>query len=212
MNSKRFSYYFYKYTGFRPINFFIQYRMERASELLKIGDFPISYIAVSVGYANPLYFSRASLLFIAERMLATSEYRKTIMHRVFFIGNLDEKGTAGGNRIAVSRSWRQSIIISTWPNWQRRPSSIFFSEQIIFILARRWWPRTITDATNRKVVLKERPKRVAVLHPLYLDYFFGKAEIADLGAGKDLNMEAIIEAMPDVIAPALLAKRIRRSS
>ncbi|UKS29452.1 ABC transporter substrate-binding protein [Paenibacillus sp. HWE-109] len=87
------------------------------------------------------------------------------------------------------------------------------------------WPRTITDATSRKVVLKERPERVAVLHPLYLDYFFaldtppiasgsaaksmkefatlqpyvGKAEIADLGAGKDLNMEAIIEAMPDVI-------------
>ncbi|UKS31083.1 AraC family transcriptional regulator [Paenibacillus sp. HWE-109] len=59
MNSKRFSYYFYKYTGFRPIDFVIQYRMERASELLRIGNFPISDIAVSVGYANPLYFSRA---------------------------------------------------------------------------------------------------------------------------------------------------------
>ncbi|WP_338042414.1 AraC family transcriptional regulator [Paenibacillus alba] len=59
MNTKRFSYYFYKYTGYRPIDFVIQYRMERASELLKIGNFPISDIAVSVGYANPLYFSRA---------------------------------------------------------------------------------------------------------------------------------------------------------
>ncbi|MEC0226339.1 ABC transporter substrate-binding protein [Paenibacillus alba] len=87
------------------------------------------------------------------------------------------------------------------------------------------WPRTITDATNHNVELKERPKRIAVLHPLYLDYFFaldtppiasgsaaksmkefatlqpyvGKAEIVDLGAGKDLNMEAIIDSMPDVI-------------
>lgn len=59
MKPKRFSYYFYKYTGFRPIDFVILYRMERASELLKIGSFSISDIAVSVGYANPLYFSRA---------------------------------------------------------------------------------------------------------------------------------------------------------
>ncbi|RAV23340.1 ABC transporter substrate-binding protein [Paenibacillus contaminans] len=87
------------------------------------------------------------------------------------------------------------------------------------------WPRTITDATGNKVELKERPERIAVLHPLYLDYFFalekppiasgnaanamkefatlqpyrGKAEIADLGSGRDLNMEAIIASKPDVI-------------
>lgn len=59
MNPKSFSYYFYKYTGFRPIDFVIQYRMERACELLKIGKYPIRDIAVSVGYPNPLYFSRA---------------------------------------------------------------------------------------------------------------------------------------------------------
>lgn len=59
MNPRRFSYYFYKYTGLRPIDYVIQYRMERASELLKIGGFSISDIAFSVGYVNPLYFSRA---------------------------------------------------------------------------------------------------------------------------------------------------------
>ncbi|MBY0051615.1 helix-turn-helix transcriptional regulator [Brevibacillus agri] len=58
MSPKRFSYFFHKYTGFRPIDYVIHYRMERASELLKAGDYPISDIAVSVGYANPLYFSR----------------------------------------------------------------------------------------------------------------------------------------------------------
>lgn len=59
MNPKRFSYYFYKYAGFRPIDFVIHYRMERACELLKMGNFTVSDIAISVGYANPFYFSRA---------------------------------------------------------------------------------------------------------------------------------------------------------
>lgn len=59
MNPKRFSYFFHKYTGLRPIDYVIHYRMERASELLRTGNFPIRDIAVSVGYANPLYFSRA---------------------------------------------------------------------------------------------------------------------------------------------------------
>ncbi|WMT43104.1 AraC family transcriptional regulator [Paenibacillus sp. D2_2] len=59
MNPKQFSYFFHKHTGVRPIDFVIQYRMERASELLRAGNFPIRDIAVSVGYANPLYFSRA---------------------------------------------------------------------------------------------------------------------------------------------------------
>ncbi|WP_374019674.1 iron-siderophore ABC transporter substrate-binding protein [Paenibacillus thiaminolyticus] len=87
------------------------------------------------------------------------------------------------------------------------------------------WPRTITDSASNEMVLKERPERIAVLHPLYLDYFFaldtppiasgsavsaleefatlrpyaGTAEIADLGSGRDLNLEAIIAANPDVI-------------
>lgn len=33
------------------------------------------------------------------------------------------------------------------------------------------WPRTIADASDNGVVLKTRPERIAVLHPLYLDYF-----------------------------------------
>ncbi|BFH23164.1 hypothetical protein J6TS7_38530 [Paenibacillus dendritiformis] len=70
-----------------------------------------------------------------------------------------------------------------------------------------------------------KPERIAVLHPLYLDYFFaldtppiasssavsameefatlqpyaGTAEIADLGSGRNLNLEAIIASNPDVI-------------
>jgi len=92
------------------------------------------------------------------------------------------------------------------------------------------WPRTITDAAGKKVVLKKQPKRIALLHSLYLEYFFalgtppvasmgastgnamkaletwetlkpyaGTANIIDLGSARDLNLEAILEANPDVI-------------
>lgn len=87
------------------------------------------------------------------------------------------------------------------------------------------WPRTIKDAAGHETVLKTRPERVAVLHPLYLDYFFaldappiasssaasamkefatlqpytGTAEMIDLGNGRELNLEKIMEASPDVI-------------
>lgn len=92
------------------------------------------------------------------------------------------------------------------------------------------WPRTITDAAGKKVVLQKPPKRIALLHSLYLEYFFalgtppvasmgastgnamkaletwetlkpyaGTADIIDLGSARDLNLEAILEAKPDVI-------------
>ncbi|MBD2845014.1 ABC transporter substrate-binding protein [Paenibacillus sp. IB182496] len=86
------------------------------------------------------------------------------------------------------------------------------------------WPRTIVDAADHEVTLEERPERIAVLHPLYLDFFFAldtppiasadaaramqeyatlqtydAAGMIDLGSGRDLNLEKIMEAAPDVI-------------
>jgi iron complex transport system substrate-binding protein len=92
------------------------------------------------------------------------------------------------------------------------------------------WPRTITDAAGNKVILKEPPQRIAILHSLYLEYFFalgtppiasmgaskgnamkalaewetlkpyaGTAAIMDLGSARELNLEAILAANPDVI-------------
>lgn len=58
MSANRFSYLFHKYTGLRPIDYVVNYRLERACELLKAGNFPIREIADRVGYDNPLYFSR----------------------------------------------------------------------------------------------------------------------------------------------------------
>lgn len=92
------------------------------------------------------------------------------------------------------------------------------------------WPRTITDAAGNKVVLTKQPQRIAILHSLYLEYFFaletppvasmggskgnamtalaqwqtlkpyaGTADIIDLGSARDLNLEAVLAANPDVI-------------
>ncbi|MGO4184478.1 helix-turn-helix transcriptional regulator [Paenibacillus sp. TAF43_2] len=63
--------FFHKYTGFRPIDYVINYRMERASDLLKAGNYSIHDIAVSVGYTNSLYFSR---LFKKKFGLSPSAY------------------------------------------------------------------------------------------------------------------------------------------
>ncbi len=92
------------------------------------------------------------------------------------------------------------------------------------------WPRTIQDAAGNTVVLEKQPERIAILHSMYLEYFFaletppiastgasignamkaleewetlkpyvGTAEIIDLGSARELNLEAILEVMPDVI-------------
>ncbi|OZQ81556.1 AraC family transcriptional regulator [Paenibacillus sp. VTT E-133291] len=72
MSINRFSYFFHKYTGLRPIDYVVNYRMERACDFLKAGNFPIHEIAERVGYDNPLYFSR---LFKKKFGVSPSAYR-----------------------------------------------------------------------------------------------------------------------------------------
>ena len=45
--------------GQSPQEFLIQYRMEKAAELLKITELPVGEISRQVGYPNQLHFSRA---------------------------------------------------------------------------------------------------------------------------------------------------------
>lgn len=92
------------------------------------------------------------------------------------------------------------------------------------------WPRTITDAGGHKITLASQPKRIAILHSNYLEYFFalgtpvaasagasvgtaqqaletyetlipfgGTEEIMDLGSAREINLEAVLEAEPDMI-------------
>jgi YesN/AraC family two-component response regulator len=58
IKAKYFSYLFRKYAGIGPIDYLIQHRMNLANEMLATGQFSVSIVAKSVGYADAYYFSR----------------------------------------------------------------------------------------------------------------------------------------------------------
>lgn len=58
LNEEYFSRLFRKYTGCTFKDYLIEERMKQAKKLLEFSNFPISVIAVKVGYVNFSYFSR----------------------------------------------------------------------------------------------------------------------------------------------------------
>jgi len=58
LTPKYFSHLFHKYTGTGPIEYLIQYRMNKAHEWLQTKQFSVAVVARSVGYSDPYYFSR----------------------------------------------------------------------------------------------------------------------------------------------------------
>lgn len=58
MKKSQISYLFKKYTNKRPIDYLIDYRINKALELLKTTDLLICEVAERVGYQDPFYFSR----------------------------------------------------------------------------------------------------------------------------------------------------------
>ncbi|WP_432409160.1 ABC transporter substrate-binding protein [Wukongibacter sp. M2B1] len=57
------------------------------------------------------------------------------------------------------------------------------------------WSRTIIDAAGNRVVLDKQPQRIAILHSLYLEYFFAleTPPIASAGASRGTAMKALEE-------------------
>ncbi|PWJ95292.1 iron complex transport system substrate-binding protein [Oceanotoga teriensis] len=57
------------------------------------------------------------------------------------------------------------------------------------------WPKTIIDATGKKIVLKSQPKKIAILHSLYLEYFMalGTPPAASAGSSTGTAMKALEE-------------------
>lgn len=57
------------------------------------------------------------------------------------------------------------------------------------------WPRTIKDAAGHDVVFEKKPERVAILHSMYLEYFFGleTPPVASAGANIGNAMKALEE-------------------
>ncbi|WP_020615014.1 helix-turn-helix transcriptional regulator [Paenibacillus daejeonensis] len=79
LKPKYFSYLFHKFTGIRPIPYLIQYRMNRAQELLLSGQASIREIASRVGYDDPYYFSRLfkKYMGVAPNSLRPARRRKS---------------------------------------------------------------------------------------------------------------------------------------
>lgn len=65
---------FKRYNGVTPMQYILNLRITNAKTLLKTTTYPVSEIAVIVGYENPLYFSR---LFKKQTGLSPSEFRNT---------------------------------------------------------------------------------------------------------------------------------------
>jgi AraC family transcriptional regulator, arabinose operon regulatory protein len=64
---------FKQHTGYAPIDYLIRLRMHWASQLLDTTDLPVKQIAASLGYDDPLYFSR---IFKAVNEASPSQYRR----------------------------------------------------------------------------------------------------------------------------------------
>ncbi len=75
MNASYLSRFFRQTAGLPLSKYIIDFRMTKAVSLLKRKDLSIKYIAISVGYSDPLYFSREfSRLF----RISPSSYRKEL--------------------------------------------------------------------------------------------------------------------------------------
>ena len=57
-STSRFSNLFKEKTGYAPIDYFIQMKMQKASQQLDFTDTSINDIAISLGFDDPYYFSR----------------------------------------------------------------------------------------------------------------------------------------------------------
>ncbi|MCU6710647.1 AraC family transcriptional regulator [Paenibacillus sp. J5C_2022] len=76
LSPSHYSRLFKKYTGYSPIHYLTQIRMDRAKELLVLSDYKLKAIAQSIGYSDELYFSR---LFKKNVGSAPSQY--AIQHK-----------------------------------------------------------------------------------------------------------------------------------
>ena len=59
--------------GCSPSAYLIRYRIQRAAQLLRHSTLPISAVAASVGFEDPLYFSRAFRRAVGQ---SPTEYRQ----------------------------------------------------------------------------------------------------------------------------------------
>ena len=73
LSASHFSTLFQQKTGFSPIHYATQLKIQQACHHLDFSDMKVNQIAMMLGYDDPLYFSR---IFTKTMGMAPSEYRK----------------------------------------------------------------------------------------------------------------------------------------
>lgn len=77
ISKNRLAYLFYKYAGMGPGDYLMQYRLNRAKELLLLDASPLRTIAQATGFNDPFYFSRA---FKKRYGIPPSEFREKFIN------------------------------------------------------------------------------------------------------------------------------------
>jgi len=73
LSSSYFSVLFKKYVGCSPVQYITKVRLDKAMQLLRGSNKPISVVALEVGYHDPLYFSR---VFVREIGMTPRAFRE----------------------------------------------------------------------------------------------------------------------------------------
>jgi len=74
-SSSHFSTIFQKKTGYSPLNYLIQLKIQQACHYLDFSDMKINQICLMIGWDDPLYFCR---IFTKTMGISPSEYRKNM--------------------------------------------------------------------------------------------------------------------------------------
>lgn len=77
VSNNRLVYVFRKYSGMGPGDYILQYRLNRAKELLPISKAPLRELAMSVGFSDSFHFSK---LFKKHFGLSPNEYRENFLN------------------------------------------------------------------------------------------------------------------------------------
>ncbi len=77
VSNNRLVYVFRKYAGMGPGDYILQYRLNRAKELLPGSDAPLRELVQSVGFSDPFHFSK---LFKKYFGVSPSEYRQKFLN------------------------------------------------------------------------------------------------------------------------------------
>lgn len=76
-SKSRFSHIFSEMTGTTPIKYQNDIRLKNSCEMLSSNIYPISEIAISCGFSDPLYYSK---IFKKKYGITPSQYRKSILN------------------------------------------------------------------------------------------------------------------------------------